>query len=317
MTKQEDVFSIISCSCALSLRIRNRCWSGVGHIRNGEHVRELLIRKKAFKRGSAVVLHGTGHDRLLLRRACWGLAGLLGQTELHYLGENGFLEAYWSRGELTRDEMLRKDIHKHGVDLYTRSVSMHTNRQPTTGSLTHILQILFANLHQRRDLLDFLYWQMRENSGEDDVVACNQRLFPEGTLRDVIRTFVLELLAEGIPETSVIHFGMGVDTENADCWISRGDSCRTLRKPRKIITLSFSLAVFVSVKPGIFAKGSPCHRGYSRCGTGERLAHSARGAMIPTYNKACVTSHFGFVHRDDCLRSGEPFLIVVREMAVG
>ena len=124
---------MISCSCALSLCIKNRCWNRVRYIRNGEQVCDLLIRKNAFKRESAVKLRGTGHDRLLLRRACWGLVGLLDQTELHYLGQrDGFLEACWSRDELTHYEIHCRDIHKHGVDLHTRRVNTRANRQFAT-----------------------------------------------------------------------------------------------------------------------------------------------------------------------------------------
>ena len=71
---------------------------------------------------------------------------------------------------------------------------------------------------------------MRELGGEDNVVPGIQRLVPKGTSCDVIQTFVLELSAEGIPETSMVHFGMGIDAENTDCWVSWEDSCRTPKK---------------------------------------------------------------------------------------
>lgn len=145
--------------------------------------------------------------------------------------------------------MFRGDVHKHRVDLYTRSVNMHANGQLTTEWLTHVLQILFTNLDQRRDLLDFFDRQLRKTSGEYNIVACNQRLVPKGTPCDVIWTFVLELSAEGIPETSVLHLGMVIDSDNANRWISWRDSYGTPRKLREIITLGFALTVLVSVKP--------------------------------------------------------------------
>jgi len=37
---------------------------------------------------------------------------------------------------------------------------------------------------------------------------------------------------------------------------------------------------------------------------------------MSTYNKPRVTGHFGFVHRDDRLRTGEFFLVVIREMTL-
>ena len=117
---------------------------------------------------------------------------------------------------------------------------------------------------------------MRETGGEDNVVSGIQRLVLESTPCNIIRAFVLELSAERIPETPVAHLGEGVDTENTNCWILWGDSCRTPRKPEKIITLSFTLIMLVRIKPEILAKNLPRHQEYNQCGTGEKLAHVAR-----------------------------------------
>ena len=35
-----------------------------------------------------------------------------------------------------------------------------------------------------------------------------------------------------------------------------------------------------------------------------------------THNEACIVSHFGSIHVDDRLCTGEPFMVVSREMAL-
>ena len=42
-----------------------------------------------------------------------------------------------------------------------------------------------------------------------------------------------------------------------------------------------------------------------------------RNPTVLAHNKPRVTSHLGFIYRDDCLCAGEFFLVVIREMALG
>lgn len=92
-----------------------------------------------------------------------------------------------------------------------------TGQEKCISKIAHVFHVLFANFDQRLDFLNFLYWQLGETGRGDDIISSIQRLVPEATPCDIIRTSVLKLLAKGIPEISVVHLGVGIDIKNADC----------------------------------------------------------------------------------------------------
>lgn len=66
------------------------------------------------------------------------------------------------------------------MDLFIQIVSVHIDKNRATELVTDIFQVLLANLDQRRNLLDFLDWKLRETCRKDNVVPGVQRLVPEG-----------------------------------------------------------------------------------------------------------------------------------------